>query len=333
VEDIKSMAYWDKIVDAYKNPSIAKSVFQMVNTFAVFGVLAVLMYLAAENYYWVALLLALPAGSLVVKFFIMQHDCGHGSFFKSKKANDYVGRFLSAFTMTPYAQWAKEHNRHHATSGNLNHRGVGDVTTFTVKEYLNSSKFKRAIYRFYRNPFFLFSVGAFGHFTIKQRFAFYKPKRLSSWISVISTNIYMAAVIILMAYLLGPVPFFKVYLPIIIVASTIGTWMFYMQHQYKNTYWESNGNWNYCEAAIQGSCFYNLPKILHWFYGNIGYHHIHHLSAKIPNYNLPRCYAENPILQQANSLTLWESRKCLAMALWDEDKKIMVGFRDLPKNA
>jgi omega-6 fatty acid desaturase (delta-12 desaturase) len=332
MEDAKSMAYWDKIVDAYKSPSIAKSLFQLFSTFVIFGALCYFMYLAEQyDYYWVSLVLSLAAGSLVVKFFIIQHDCGHGSFFRSKRANDIIGRILTAFTMTPYAQWAKEHNMHHATSGNLNHRGVGDVTTMTVKEYMASGKAKRALYRFYRNPLFLFSLGAFGHFTIKQRFAFYKPKRLSSWISVMSTNIYMITLITVLAYIVGPAAFFKVYLPIIIVASSIGTWMFYVQHQYENTYWERTGEWNYCQAAINGSSFYDLPKILHWFYGNIGYHHIHHLSAKIPNYNLPKCFAENPELQKAKSMTLWESRKCLDMALWDEDKHEMVRFADLPR--
>jgi omega-6 fatty acid desaturase (delta-12 desaturase) len=332
VEDVKSKAYWDKIVDAYKNPSVVKSVAQLAVTITLFGILCVAMYLAANKYYWLTLILALLAGSFVVKLFIIQHDCGHGSFFKSKQANDYVGRFLSVFTMTPYAQWAKEHNRHHATSGNLNHRGVGDVTTFTVKEYLSSSKLKRALYRFYRNPFFLFSFGALIHFAIKQRFPFYKPTRLSSWISVMATNLYIAAVLGIFMYFLGVMPFLQVYLPIIIVASTIGTWMFYMQHQFEDTYWEPDGKWNYCEAAIKGSSFYDLPHVLHWLYGYIGYHHIHHLSSKIPNYNLPKCYRENAILQQANSLSIWESRKCLDMALWDDDKKKMVGFDQLPKS-
>ncbi|MCE3232883.1 MAG: fatty acid desaturase [Rickettsiaceae bacterium] len=332
MNDTNSKAYWDKIVNTYKNPSVLKSIGQLVSTFAIFSTTCVVMYIASEKYYWLSLILSLFAGSLIIKLFIIQHDCGHGSFFKSNKANDFVGRMLTVFTMTPYGQWAKEHNRHHATAGNLNHRGVGDVTTFTVKEYLNSKKWKRALYRFYRNPLFLFSLGAVGHFIIKQRFAFYKPRRISSWISVMMTNLYIASVIGLLMYFIGPVVFIKLYLPIIIVASSIGTWMFYMQHQFENTYWEPEKSWNYCEAAIRGSSFYNLPKILHWLSGNIGYHHIHHLSSKIPNYNLAKCYNENPVLQNAPSMTLWESRKCLGMALWDEDKKKMIGFGDLPKN-
>jgi omega-6 fatty acid desaturase (delta-12 desaturase) len=333
VEDIKSMAYWDKVVEPYKNPSVARSMFQLVSTLVIFAAVCYVMYIMSDAHYGVTLLLSLFAGGLVVKFFIMQHDCGHGSFFKSKKANDIVGRFLSALTMTPYAQWAKEHNRHHATSGNLNHRGVGDVTTFTVKEYLESSRLKKILYRFYRNPFFLFSFGAFIHFILKQRFAFYKPERLSSWISVMSTNIYMAVAISLFVYLVGPVAFIKVYIPIAFVAASVGTWMFYVQHQYEDTYWERTKDWNYCEAAINGSSFYDLPKFFHWLSGNIGYHHIHHLSSKIPNYNLPKCYNEVPQLRNAHSLTLWSSRKCLGMALWDEEKHKMVGFGALKQHS
>jgi len=327
LEDIKSIAYWDKLVEAYKKPSIAKSLFQLFSTLLIFSITCYAMYLAADNYYPITLLLSLFAGGLIVRLFIFQHDCGHGSFFKKKKYNDWVGRFLSVFTMTPYAQWAKEHNRHHATSGNLNHRGVGDVITMTVKEYKEAPLKKKIIYRIYRNPLFLFTIGAFGHFTIKQRFPFYKPERRSSWISVLGTDLYIVAVLGGFIYALGAVTFFKIYLPIIFVASATGTWMFYVQHQYEDTYWENNKNWNYCEAAINGSSYYHLPKFLHWLSGNIGYHHIHHLSSKIPNYNLPKCFREVPELQNANKFNLWESRKCLNVALWDEDKHKMVGFK------
>lgn len=332
MEDVKSMAYWDKIVEPYKNPSVLKSIFQLLTTLSILSGLCYLMYVTSENYYFITLLLALFAGFMVVKLFIVQHDCGHGSFFKNKKANDFTGRMLSVFTMTPYGQWAKEHNRHHATSGNLNHRGVGDVTTFTIKEYLESSKIKKALYRFYRNPFFLFSFGAFIHFTLKQRFALYKPERLSSWVSVMATNLYMAVFIGFFVYLLGPVQFVKIYIPIAFVASSVGTWMFYVQHQFENTYWERTKDWNYCEAAIKGSSFYDLPRFMHWLSGNIGYHHIHHLSSRIPNYNLARCYKEVPALQDVNKFTLWGSRKCLKVALWDEESHKMVGF-DAIKNS
>lgn len=328
-DETKSMAYWDKMVANYKIPSLTRSIYQIISTFIFLAISCYAMYLTQENYYWATLILSLFAGGFVVKLFIIQHDCGHGSFFKSKKANDITGRLLTAFTMTPYGQWAKEHNRHHATSGNLSHRGVGDVTTFTVKEYKKASKLKKFLYRFYRNPLFLFSFGAFIHFLIKQRLAFYKPKKLDSWVSVMWTNVYIATIAGIFIHFIGAAAFFKIYLPIAIVAATVGTWMFYVQHQYEETYWERKEEWNYCDAARHGSSFYDLPKWLHWITGNIGYHHIHHLSSKIPNYNLAKCFNENPQLQEAHKFTIWESKKCLKVALWDEDNKKMVGFNAL----
>ncbi len=328
--EAKSKAYWDKIISTYGTPSTVKSILQVVNTVVPFVITSYLMYLSLEYSYFLTLALSVIAGGLVIRFFVIQHDCGHGSFFSKKKANDILGRVLSAITMTPYAQWAKEHNMHHATSGSLDNRGVGDVTTMTVKEYKSSSKIGKIWYRIYRNPFFLFTVGAFAHFIVKQRIPFYKTKKLSSWISVMSTNIYMIAVVVSLSLWIGFVPLMKMYIPVVILASSIGTWLFYLQHQYEDTYWEKGHDWNYYEAAIKGSSFYNLPRILHWFSGNIGYHHIHHLSSKIPNYNLPRCYAENQILQTwPVKMNIIESFKCMRMALWDEDNKKMISFKDL----
>ena len=322
-----SQAYWDEIVGPYKESNAVTGLLQLFSTLAVFSVLCYAMYVTAEHYYAITLLLSVVTGIMLVKIFVLQHDCGHGSFFKSKKANDILGRALSVLTVTPYAQWAKEHNRHHATCGNLDARGVGDVTTWTVEEYENQTRLNKFFYRVYRNPFFLFTFGAFYHFTIKQRFVSYKPKRKSSWISVMGTNLYMAVFITAFVMLLGAAPFFKVYIPIVFVASSVGTWMFYVQHQFEDVYWErTSGEWDYYEAAIKGSLFYDLPKFLHWMTGYISYHHIHHLSAKVPNYNLVKCYNDNPALQDPNSLTLWESRKCFGLALWDEKNKKMVSF-------
>lgn len=322
-----SKAYWDTIIVPYAQSNIAKSIAQLIHTLAVFFAVCYAMHLTSENYYPVTLLLSVIAGILLVKIFVVQHDCGHGSFFKSKRANDMLGRTLSVLTVTPYAQWRKEHNRHHATCGNLDNRGVGDVTTWTVKEYQDATPWQKLCYRLYRNPFFLFTLGAFYHFTIKQRFVFYRANRLSSWISVMGTNLYIAAFVSVMAYAMGPAAFFKIYIPVIFVASSVGTWLFYVQHQYEDVYWERiNGEWDYYDAALKGSLFYDIPHILHWMTGYIGYHHIHHLSSKVPNYNLVKCYKENQVLQEPNKLTLWESRKCFFLALWDEDNKKLVTF-------
>lgn len=317
----------DKIVGPYKHPSVGKSLFQLFYMAVIFSTTCYFMYLTVSNHYGITLILSVFAGFLLVKIFIIQHDCGHGSFFKSKRANDILGRILTVFTLTPYAQWAKEHNMHHATAGNLSNRGIGDVTTWTVQEYLNSNKWQRAVYRFYRNPFFLLSIGALLHFAVKQRFPFYKGNRMSSWMSTMSTNIYMAFVIGALVFWIGAIPFVKIYLPIIIVSSTVGTWIFYIQHQFEEAYWERQDKWSHSDAAMKGSLHYDIPQFLHWLTGNIGYHHIHHLSSKIPNYNLAKCYNENPALQTASSMTLWESRKSLSIALWDEKNKKMVGFK------
>ncbi|MDA0781871.1 MAG: fatty acid desaturase [Rickettsiales bacterium] len=329
MENKQSMAYWDKLVAPYKNPTIHESLLQLFSTLGFFAAICYLMYLTVDYYYPITLLLSLFAGLFVVKIFIIQHDCGHGSFFKKKKYNDMLGPLLSVFTMTPYAQWAKEHNRHHATSGNLNHRGVGDVTTWTVEEYQNAGSLQKLQYRILRNPFFLFTAGATLHFLVKQRLPFYKAKRLSSWVSVMFTNVYMLVVGAAFCYWLGAGTFFKIYLPIAFVAAVAGTWIFYIQHQYENTYWEGDKTWNYCDAALNGSSFYDLPKWLHWITGYISYHHIHHLSAKIPNYRLEKCYYSVPELQNPIKISIWESRKSFWLSLWDEANNKMVGFKDL----
>ncbi len=331
MDKTKTIYYWDKLVEPYKKPSLFKSFFQLISTLLFLISICYFMYVTKDNYYFITLLLSIFGGLFIVKIFIIQHDCGHGSFFKSKRANNILGPLLTVFTMTPYGQWAKEHNRHHATSGNLNHRGVGDVTTFTVSEYIKSSKFKRILYRIYRNPLFLFTVGAVTHFLIKQRFPFYKTKRFSSWISVIFTNIYMLAAISFFCYFIGTKEFIKIYIPLSFVAAVVGTWIFYVQHQYENTYWEDNKNWNYCDAALNGSSFYDLPKWLHWITGYISYHHIHHLSSKIPNYNLEKCYYGVKELRNPVKLGIWESRKCLHLSLWDEAKKRMVSFDEVKR--
>lgn len=329
VEDEQSMAYWNKLLVSYKNPTLHESLFQLFSTLGLFFGLCYLMYLTVDLNYFITLALSLFAGLFVVKIFIIQHDCGHGAFFKDKKYNNFLGPLLTVFTMTPYGQWAKEHNKHHATSGNLSHRGIGDVLTLTVEEYKNASFKKRIWYRTFRNPFFLFTAGAMLHFLVKQRVPFYKTKHLSSWKSVMFTNIYMLAVGTALCYWLGAATFFKIYIPITFVAAASGTWIFYIQHQYENTYWEDDKTWNYCDAALYGCSFYDLPKWLHWMTGYIGYHHIHHLSAKIPNYRLEACYYSVPQLQHPVKIGILESRKSCWLSLWDETNKKMVSFKDV----
>lgn len=323
----KNISYWEKLVAPYKSNPIHKSLFQLFSTLTFLFSLCYVMFLLEENYYYLSLVAAIPASLFVVKIFIIQHDCGHGSFFKSKKLNDITGRLLTVFTATPYDQWKKEHNRHHATSGNLNNRGVGDITTLTVDEFKSKSWIKKFGYRIYRNPFFLLTIGSFLQFVVVHRVPLYKVKRLSSWISSMSTTIYMVLFCAFFSYLIGPATFFKLYVPIIGLAAAIGTWFFYIQHQYENAYWEENHNWNYCDAALHGSSYYDVPKWLKWITGNISYHHIHHLSAKIPNYNLAKCHEAVKDFCSPVRMGILDSFKCANLALWDTVNKKMVTFK------
>ncbi len=325
--------FWRSMVEEYQTPSKWKSVWQLLNSVIPFFLLWGLMYLSLSYSYWLTLLLALPTAGFVIRVFIIQHDCGHGSFFKSRKANDRVGSVCGVLTLVPYHYWRRHHAIHHANSGNLDHRGIGDVYTMTVDEYINRPKWKQWGYRIYRNPFFLFTIAPAFLFVVLYRF--YHPFHSKRWkkerASVLWTNIAILSVAIVMSLLVGFKEFLLVQVPITIIASTLGTWMFYLQHQYEDAYWEYTGNWEYTRAALQGSSFYKLPKVLQWFTGNIGFHHIHHLSPRIPNYNLQKCHEENPELQEVVLLTLTSSLKTANLGLWDEKQQKLVSFSYLKK--
>jgi omega-6 fatty acid desaturase (delta-12 desaturase) len=288
------------------------------------------MYLSLSYSYWLTLALALPAAGFLVRIFIIQHDCGHGSFFKSRKANDSLGSFCGVLTMTPYHYWRKSHAIHHASAGSLEDRGVGDIYTMTVKEYLQQDRWGRLKYRLYRHPLILFVLAPTFLFVVLHRFPFPESK---SWKrerrSVYWTNLAVVAMVTGLSFMIGFKPFLLIQLPIAILAATMGTWLFFVQHQFEDTYYANENNWDYTLAALQGSSYYQLPKILQWFTGNIGFHHIHHLSPRIPNYHLQKCHEENPIFQQVVVLTLWTSLQSIFLSLWDEDQKKLVGFRHL----
>jgi len=265
---------------------------------------------------------------MLVKIFAIQHDAGHGALFGDSPWNDRIGRLLCPLVMTPYKQWAQEHAEHHATSGNLERRGIGDVDLWTVAEFKAATPSARFWYRFYRHPLFLFGPGALGYFLIKQRFTWYRPDRWDSRLSVWYTNIAIVLWVAGMSAWLGTYEFLFVFLTSLQVASTLGTWIFYIGHQFPGSYWESPPDWSFFDASMKGASFYDVPSILHYSTCNIGFHHIHHLSSRIPFYNLPRANAEVPQFRVPR-LTLSESLPYAWLALWDEDKKRMVRFDEV----
>jgi len=328
VSPAKTLRDYEPMLAPYRGASFWYSVFQLVSTLALFVISWTAMYLCLSISYWVTLALAVPTSLLVVRLFIFQHDCGHRSFFNSKKANDVVGWGLGLLTFTPYHCWRREHAAHHACSGDLDRRGrSGEIVTMTVDEYRNAGWKDRLFYRLYRHPLLLFGIGSLIQFVIRQRCTYQLPK---TWKkerrSVHWTNACLLMLILFMSWLVGPWELLVVELPVMLLASATGVWLFYMQHQYEDAFWERGEDWDYVEAAMAGSSYYRLPKILQWFTGSIGLHHIHHLDFRIPNYRLQSCHDANVELQQVNEFSLLESFSCVHARLWDEEQRKMVGF-------
>jgi acyl-lipid omega-6 desaturase (Delta-12 desaturase) len=300
---------------------------QLATTLALFSGLLVTMLATVQTHYWLTLLLAIPTGGLLVRLFIIQHDCGHGSFLKGRALNDLVGRVVSVLTVTPYQVWRTEHAKHHATSGNLEERGIGDIDTLTVREYQALSPWRQRVYRLYRNPLFLFGVGVPFYFLVLQRMPLSHPlPRRQAWTSVLGLNFAMAVFYGGLGLVFGFWSLLFVAVPVIHIASAVGGWLFYVQHQFDETHWNRPPEWDVQVAALYGSSYYQLPAVLNWFTGNIGLHHIHHLNSMIPNYRLMECLKSSPDLQTLNRLTLWQSFKCVRFKLWDEDQRSLVGF-------
>jgi omega-6 fatty acid desaturase (delta-12 desaturase) len=312
----------------YRKPALGRSLTQLATSIVPFVLLWALMWYSLRYSYAITLLLAFPAAGCLVRLFILQHDCGHGSFFKSKAANDALGRVLAISTCTPYDRWRKNHAIHHATSGDLDRRGCGDVHLLTVGEYRNLSTRQRLMYRVYRNPFILFGIGPILYFVVWQRFTFYEP-HLSrrERASVYWTNLALLAAVALMSWVVGFKQFLMIHVPLVTIAASAGAWLFYVQHHFESTYWRRNEHWNYFQAGLAGSSHYALPAVLRWFTANIGLHHVHHLDSQIPNYRLQECMDANPELQHVARLTLMGSLSCATLKLWDEENSEMVGLR------
>ena len=319
---------WKTVVAEYQKPDARRATWQLLNTLVPYIALWVLLYFAISVSWWLVIPLSVLAGGLLVRVFIIFHDCGHGSFFKSRRANDVWGFVTGLLSFTPYHHWKWEHSVHHATTGHLERRGVGDIWTMTVEEYLKASRWKRFSYRLARNPFVLFVVAPLFLFLIHHRFPLARAKgraRTSVWI----TNLVVLAMAVGLSSLFGFLPWLIIQLIVLAVAGSVGVWLFYVQHQFEDAYWEQGEEWNHFDAAMKGSSFYRLPKVLQWFSGNIGYHHIHHLSSRIPNYHLERCHDSNAMFEEAPVLTFWASLKTLGYRLWDEKAKKLIGFGQL----
>ena len=319
---------WKAMVKPYQSPETLKSIWQFVNSFALLLILWVLMYFSLSLSYWITLALALPTAGMLVRIFIIQHDCGHGSFFASRKANDRLGMICGVLTLTPYHQWRKSHAIHHATAGNLTRRDIHDVYTMTVREYQEASTVEKLRYRFYRNPITLFLIVPMTLFVVLYRFPSPIARRKEK-MGVLWNDLALLIIVAAIGYFIGFRTFLLLYLPVVFVAAGVGTWLFYVQHQFEETYWTNHQEWDYAAAALEGSSYYRLPKVLQWFTGNIGFHHIHHLSPRIPNYKLEDCYQNNPGLQNVTTLTLFSSLKTASLTLWDEDQKRLISFREL----
>jgi omega-6 fatty acid desaturase (delta-12 desaturase) len=326
-KDSTQIHLWKNLVSKYQKSDILKSLWQLANSFIPFIAILYLMYLSLAVSYGLTILLALPAAGFVVRIFIIQHDCGHRSFFKSRKANNITGTLLSIFTLTPYLYWKKSHSIHHAGTGNLEHRGVGEIYTMTVEEYHQKSRWGKFKYRMYRNPLILFIFFPYILFTIVYRFPVSRSEDLKPYNkSVYLTDLLIGLLAAGIIWIIGWQAFLMIQIPIYFISSTAGMWIFYVQHQFEDTYWKSGDEWSYTQAAINGSSYFKLPKVLQWFTGNIGFHHIHHLSPKIPNYRLEKCYKENPEFQKAVVLTLRSSLRSILLKLWDEKQKKLISF-------
>jgi omega-6 fatty acid desaturase (delta-12 desaturase) len=317
--------YWRETLAPYAVPSLGRSLLDIATSVVPYLALCVAMYLALGTSVLLTLALAIPASGFLVRTFILFHDCTHGSLMPSKRANGWLGAFLGFFVLAPFRRWGHDHAVHHATSGDLERRGVGDLPTLTVEEYRARTPRGRLAYHVFRNPLVMFGIGPIFAMIVGPRIATRSQRpRLRN--SVIATDIVLALVVGLLCWLIGWQAFLLVWAPSALLAGSAGIWLFYVQHQFEDAYWQSSEEWSYADAALQGSSYLKLPKVLQFFTGNIGLHHVHHLNAKIPNYNLQRAHDENEMFHAVPTLTLWDGLRAVRLKLWDEQAGRMVTF-------
>jgi omega-6 fatty acid desaturase (delta-12 desaturase) len=322
---------WTRILNSYRRSNHMRSIAELMITALPLATLWTAAWFAFSfGHAWASLLIAIPAAGFLLRLFMIQHDCGHGTFFAKRRTNDWVGRVIGVLTLTPYDWWRRTHAIHHATTGNLDRRGIGDVDTLTVQEYRARSQGGRLKYRLYRHPLVMFVVGPAYLFLLQHRL----PVGLmrdgwQPWISTMATNVAVALIVAVLTWFIGIKAFVLVHLPIMLLAATAGVWLFYVQHQFEQTAWARDESWNLHEAALYGSSHYDLPVLLRWFTANIGIHHVHHLCSRIPYYRLPNVLCDHPELREVGQVTLLQSFRCVRLVLWDEAQQRLVSFREI----
>jgi acyl-lipid omega-6 desaturase (Delta-12 desaturase) len=322
---------WMRILGHYRTPNPVRSIAELAITALPLAALWTAAWLSFSlGYAWASLLIAAPAAGFLVRLFLIQHDCGHGTFFAGRSANDWVGRVIGVLTLTPYDWWRRTHAIHHASTGNLDRRGIGDIDTLTVREYQARSRWGRLEYRLYRHPLVMFVFGPAYLFFLQHRLPVGLMRHgWQPWVSTMATNVAIALVVVALMWLIGVKAFLVVHLPIMLLAAIAGVWLFYVQHQFEQTVWESDERWTLHDAALYGSSHYDLPGWLRWLTANIGIHHVHHLCSRIPYYRLSRVLRDHPELRAVGRITLPESLRCVRLVLWDETQRRLVSFRDI----
>ncbi|MFZ3590950.1 fatty acid desaturase [Bacillus sp. DJP31] len=331
MSESKNISKLRKDVAPFEKSDPKSSVMQLINTIGPLVLFWYLAYLSLSVSYWLTLPILIITSGFVVRTFILFHDCCHGSFFKSRRANDIIGTITGVITLVPYQQWKHSHSIHHGTSSNLDKRGTGDMWLLTVEEYAAASIWTKIYYRIYRNPIIMFGVGPIAVFLIQYRFNVKGAKRKEK-INTHVTNVSIVALYALLSWAIGWQEFLIIQGPIFFISGLMGIWLFYVQHQFEDSYFEHEDEWSYVKAAVDGSSYYKLPKVLQWITGNIGFHHVHHLSPRVPNYNLEKVHNASMPLQKATTITIGTSLKSLKFRLWDEERKKFISFKDMKKN-
>ncbi|WP_299281581.1 fatty acid desaturase [uncultured Tateyamaria sp.] len=324
--DTRAAQKWIKVLSQYREPSALRSWFELGITIGPFVVLWVLAWASLSVSYWLTFAIAVLNGAFLLRLFIIQHDCGHGAFFKSRNLSDWLGRVIGVLTLTPYDVWRRSHSMHHSASGNLGRRGMGDVHTLTVTEYYALSAINRLLYRLYRNPVVLFGLGPSYLFLMQNRLPLGFTEYVKYWVSAMATNAGIILGLAVILYFGGWMPIVLIFLPSTILAATAGVWLFYVQHQFETTHWEKEPEWQMHHAALHGSSHYVLPKVLQWATGNIGIHHVHHLYSRLPFYRLPQVLRDHADLANINRMTIRDSLETARLHLWDEKTKRLLSF-------